>query len=39
VEPLSEAVAHDQEVWFGITFTGWEAKVAALPHWAIYVTP
>ena len=29
-------VAHDQEVWFGVTFTGWEAKVAALPHWAIY---
>ena len=29
-------VAHDQEVWFGATFTGWEAKIAALPHWAIY---
>jgi len=29
-------VAQDQEVWFGVTFTGWEAKIAALPHWAIY---
>jgi uncharacterized protein len=29
-------VAHDQEVWFGVTFTGWQAKVAALAHWAIY---
>jgi short-subunit dehydrogenase len=29
-------VAHDQEVWFGVTLTGWEAKIAALPHWAIY---
>jgi short-subunit dehydrogenase len=29
-------VADDQEVWFGVTFTGWEAKVAALAHWAIY---
>jgi short-subunit dehydrogenase len=29
-------VALDQEVWFGILFTGWQAKIAALPHWAIY---
>ena len=29
-------VAVDQEVWFGVLFTGWAAKVAALPHWAIY---
>jgi hypothetical protein len=29
-------VADDHEVWFGILFTGWAAKVAALPHWAIY---
>ncbi len=29
-------VAVDQEVWFGILVTGWAAKVAAVPHWAIY---
>ena len=29
-------VAVDQEVWFGVLFTGWAAKVAAIPHWAIY---
>jgi len=29
-------VAHDQEIWFGVNFTGWEAKIAALLHWAIY---
>ncbi len=29
-------VANDQEVWFGIMFTGWAAKVAALPHWFVY---
>ena len=29
-------VAADQEVWFGILFTGWAAKVAEIPHWAIY---
>src|SRR5262245_16083110 len=33
---LVKPVADDQEVWFGVTFTGWEAKVAALAHWAIY---
>jgi len=32
VKPL----ARDQEVWFGVTFTGWEAKAAALAHWAVY---
>ena len=26
----------DQEVWFGIMFTGWAAKFTALPHWAVY---
>jgi hypothetical protein len=26
----------DQEVWFGILVTGWAAKIAAIPHWAIY---
>ena len=29
-------VAADQEVWFGILVTGWAAKIAAIPHWAIY---
>ena len=29
-------VAEDQEVWFGILFTGFWAKVLALPHWFIY---
>jgi hypothetical protein len=29
-------VAADQEVWFGILFTGWAAKVMALPHWFVY---
>ncbi len=28
--------ARDQEVWFGVTFNGWHAKLAALLHWAIY---
>jgi hypothetical protein len=26
----------DQEVWLGIMFTGWAAKVAGVPHWAVY---
>jgi short-subunit dehydrogenase len=26
----------DQEVWFGLLFTGWTAKLLAIPHWAIY---
>jgi short-subunit dehydrogenase len=26
----------DQEVWFGILFTGWAAKVMAIPHWFVY---
>jgi len=29
-------VERDQEVWFGILFSGWAAKVAAVPHWAVY---
>ncbi len=29
-------VESDQEVWFGIMFTGWAAKVMELPHWFIY---
>lgn len=26
----------DVEVWFGIMFTGWTAKVLAFPHWFVY---
>ena len=29
-------VAVDQEVWFGIMFTGWAAKGGALLHWLVY---
>ena len=29
-------VAVDQEVWFGILFTGWAAKATAPLHWLVY---
>jgi uncharacterized protein len=29
-------VAVDEEVWFGVIFHGWWAKVLAVPHWLIY---
>ena len=29
-------VAADEEVWFGIRFHGWAAKLLAVPHWAVY---
>ena len=29
-------VSQDQEVWFGILFTGWAAKLTAPGHWFIY---
>ena len=29
-------VAQDQEVWFGILFEGWAAKLTEPLHWAIY---
>jgi short-subunit dehydrogenase len=29
-------VAQDQEVWFGILFTGWAAKLLTPFHWAVY---
>ncbi len=29
-------VAEDQEVWFGILFTGWTAKALTPAHWAVY---
>jgi short-subunit dehydrogenase len=28
--------AEDAEVWFGIMFTGFSAKVMAVPHWFVY---
>jgi short-subunit dehydrogenase len=32
VKPVSE----DEEVWFGLLFTGWWAKFLAIPHWLVY---
>ena len=32
IKPLAE----DQEVWFGILFTGWAAKFGAFLHWLVY---
>ncbi|MCZ6783943.1 MAG: SDR family oxidoreductase [Proteobacteria bacterium] len=29
-------VAEDKEVWFGILFSGWGAKLVAIPHWFVY---
>jgi len=29
-------VAVDEEVWLGVMFHGWAAKLAELPHWAVY---
>lgn len=29
-------VVDDKEVWFGIMFSGWWAKLFALPHWYVY---
>ncbi len=29
-------VAEDREVWFGIMFSGWAAKWAAIPHGFVY---
>lgn len=29
-------VAIDEEVWLGIRFYGWAAKLLAIPHWAVY---
>jgi hypothetical protein len=29
-------VSEDVEVWFGISFAGWAAKLMALPHWFVY---
>ncbi len=29
-------VAEDQEVWFGVLFYGWLAKIGGLLHWFVY---
>ena len=29
-------IERDVEVWFGLSFTGWAAKLLAIPHWAVY---
>jgi short-subunit dehydrogenase len=29
-------VSVDEEVWFGLLFTGWWAKLGALAHWFVY---
>jgi len=31
-----KSVALDEEVWFGIRFHGWLAKLLELPHWFVY---
>jgi len=33
---FAKPVAEDQEVWFGLLFEGWSAKLLALPHWFVY---
>ncbi len=33
---LFKPLAEDQEVWFGLLFTGWAAKIGALLHWFVY---
>ncbi len=33
---FAKPVASNEEVWLGIVFHGWAAKIAALPHWGIY---
>jgi len=33
---LLKPIAHDEEVWFGIIFHGWAAKLTEPLHWLIY---
>ncbi|MEX0964518.1 MAG: hypothetical protein WDZ52_10825 [Pseudohongiellaceae bacterium] len=33
---LLKPLAQDQEVWFGLLFTGWAAKLGGLLHWFVY---
>jgi short-subunit dehydrogenase len=35
---LWKPAAHDEEVWFGILFTGRTAKLLEIPHWIVYAT-
>ena len=36
IDLFLKPLATDEEVWFGIRFYGWTAKLLALPHWAVY---
>ena len=33
---LLKPLAEDQEVWFGLMFTGWAAKLGGVLHWLVY---
>jgi hypothetical protein len=33
---FAKSVCHDEQVWFGIVFRGWAAKLLTIPHWAIW---
>jgi len=33
---FAKPLAVDEEVWFGVRFTGFAAKLAAIPHWFVY---
>ena len=33
---LLKPLAEDQEVWFGLLFTGWAAKLGGVLHWFVY---
>jgi short-subunit dehydrogenase len=33
---LRTPLARDDQVWFGIVFHGWAAKVGEMAHWAVY---
>lgn len=33
---LIKPLAEDQEVWFGLLFTGWAAKLGGVLHWFVY---
>ncbi len=31
-------IAEDEEVWFGLTFYGWMAKLGGMVHWVVYAS-
>ena len=33
-----KSIAEDEEVWFGLLFYGWMAKVGGVIHWFVYAT-